>query len=116
MLVHGGKGVHIQAWVKKETAVYLMLYKAALPQSSPAEAALLLQHGDPFGCTYMFTPSNPLALFDLVEQMHAHWQQQGELGKLQAKAGLLAWAAETAQQWDFDARNCRSATGLQSLY
>jgi len=93
LLVHGGKGMRLDLWAKEPVECYLILYKAVLPTG-------VLQEVQQQDSSYMFVPSDPIRLMDLLDSMYHNWQLETDRGRLRAKAALLSWADEVLHQLD----------------
>lgn len=74
-LLHIGKGKRVTIQSGGSLDVYLLLYKASLPASALREFHMMMQTDNPFMESWGVSPSEPLALLEMLETMFDDWNQ-----------------------------------------
>jgi len=88
-LVHGGKGSLLSISPKGEPVkTFMVFYKAELPLFFKNDLQQLLEQVNPFVQQFGYTPSNPILLLDLFQQMMNGWNRGKAMNQLQAKIFL----------------------------
>ncbi|MFF2889594.1 AraC family transcriptional regulator [Paenibacillus sp. NPDC057967] len=75
-LLHVGKGTKITVQSGGSLDVYMVLYKASLPDTALREFHMMLQTDNPFMECWGLAPSEPLVLLGMLETMLAEWQRK----------------------------------------
>ncbi|RAV21661.1 AraC family transcriptional regulator [Paenibacillus contaminans] len=76
-LLHIGKGKRVTVQSDGLLDVYMILYKASLPASALQEFHMMMQTDNPFMENWGLSPSEPLALLEMLETMFENWQRGG---------------------------------------
>ncbi|MEK4509136.1 helix-turn-helix domain-containing protein [Paenibacillus anaericanus] len=97
-ILHGGKGLCLDIAAEEEFEFYMILYKATLSLPYRQETSPFMKGSTPFQYQYAFTPSYPLSLFTIVEQMSNEWQRSNDLEKLHVKTLFYQFVYELSQQ------------------
>ncbi|CAM4442786.1 AraC family transcriptional regulator [Paenibacillus endophyticus] len=96
-LMHVGKGKRLNVRSAGLLDVYMILYNASLPASALREFHMMMQTDNPFMESWGLSPSEPLALLEMLETMLIGWQkangggnEQLDLGKIEGLKRLKA--------------------------
>ncbi|QUL54196.1 AraC family transcriptional regulator [Paenibacillus tritici] len=88
-LVHGGKGSLLSISPTGESVrTFMVFYKAESPLFLKRYLQQLLDQVNPFVQQYGYTPSNPILVLDLFQQMMNAWNGGKAMNQLQAKSFL----------------------------
>lgn len=95
-LLHIGKGKRITVRPFGPLDVYMVLYKAALPAVALREFHMMMQNDNPFSECWGITPSDPLALLEMLGGMLDGWRG-GDKGETD---GNGEWALDDRRDKD----------------
>ncbi|WP_240644553.1 AraC family transcriptional regulator [Paenibacillus paeoniae] len=87
-LLHVGKGTRITVQSGGTLDVYMVLYKASLPDSALREFHMMLQSDNPFMECWGLAPSEPLILLGMLKMMLAEWQRTDRASDSQPGTGI----------------------------
>ncbi|GBF76845.1 hypothetical protein PA598K_05353 [Paenibacillus sp. 598K] len=100
-LVHGGKGSVLSISPKGEIVrTFMVFYKAELPLFLKKNLQQLMEQVNPFVQQFGYTPSNPILLLDLFQQMMNSWNCGKAMDQLQAKCFLYQLIHEVYRDFE----------------
>jgi len=76
-VLHVGRGQRITVQSADLPDVYMILYEASLPASALREFHMMMQTDNPFMESWGVSPSEPLAMLEMLETMLDDWRRAG---------------------------------------
>jgi len=86
-IVHGGKGTTLSISPEEgKLRAFLVFYKSEKPLFFDKDLQRLLEKVNPFVQQFGYSPSNPVSLVDVFQQMVSYWNCERSLGRLYTKS------------------------------